>query len=356
MKSISFFFCSCATINCSRSKRCGFTRQDLGQKRGSKMANEVARTHQLITEIIDNIEKVIVGKRKTVELAVIAVISQGHLLIEDAPGMGKTMLARSLAKSINCSFKRIQFTPDMLPGDITGVSVYNQKTNDFEFRPGPIVAQVVLADEINRATPKVQSALLEPMEERQISVDGITFEMPTPFHILATQDPIEYEGLFPLPAAQLDRFLLKINLGYPSVSDEMVIMERQRYLHPIEQLGHVAEASDIVRLQQTVKNIYVDELVKQYIVSLVEATRHHPAIYLGASPRGSLALYRTAQARALMEGRDYVLPDDIKVLAEPVLAHRLILPSTDRGQEGGAEATIAEILETVPVPGTLPGR
>ena len=270
--------------------------------------------------------------------------------------MGKTMLARSLAKSINCTFKRIQFTPDMLPSDITGVSVYNQKTNEFEFRSGPIMAQEVLADEINRTTPKVQSALLEPMEERQITVDGVTYEMPVPFHILATQDPIEYEGLFPLPEAQLDRFLLRINLGYPSVADEIVIMEGQRYVHPIEKLEPVADASDIVKLQATVKGIYVDDLVKQYIALVVEATRHHPAIYLGASPRGSLALYRTSQARALMEGRDYVMPDDIKALAEPVLTHRLILPSTDRARDGSGRASILEILETVSVPGAIPGR
>ncbi len=320
------------------------------------MGSEVVSAHQLIEKIIGNIEKVIVGKRKAVELAVIAIISQGHLLIEDVPGVGKTMLARSLAKSVNCTFKRIQFTPDMLPGDITGVSVYNQKTNDFEFRPGPVMAQVVLADEINRGTPKVQSALLEPMEEKQITVDGITYEMPVPFHVLATQDPIEYEGLFPLPEAQLDRFLLRISLGYPSASDEIVIMDRQRYVHPIKQLNPVADASDIVRLQETVRNIYVDDLVKQYIASVVEATRHHHSIYLGASPRGSLALYRTAQARALMEERDYVMPDDIKALAEPVLAHRLILPSTDRVQDRSGRASIAEILETVSVPGALPGR
>ena len=320
------------------------------------MDNEVVRSQQLVAEIIGNIEKVIVGKRKTVELALIAVISQGHLLIEDAPGVGKTMLARSLAKSINCTFKRIQFTPDMLPGDITGVTVYNQKTADFEFRPGPIMAQIVLADEINRATPKVQSALLEPMEERQITVDGITYKMPVPFHVLATQDPIEYEGIFPLPEAQLDRFLLKISLGYPSLADEIAIMERQQHSHPIEQLSPVADASDIVMLQETVRNIYVDDLTKQYIASMVAATRHHHSIYLGASPRGSLALFRTAQARALMQGRNYVLPDDIKALAEPVLAHRLILPSTDGAQDTSGRTSIAEILETVPVPGALPGR
>lgn len=320
------------------------------------MDSDMVRAHQLIAEIIDNIEKVIVGKRKAVELALIALTSQGHLLIEDAPGVGKTMLARSLAKSLNCTFKRIQFTPDMLPGDITGVSVYNQKTADFEFRPGPIVAQVVLADEINRATPKVQSALLEPMEERQITVDGNTYLMPVPFHVLATQDPIEYEGLFPLPEAQLDRFLLRISLGYPSASEEIVIMDRQQYIHPIEQLSPVADAADVVMLQETVKKIYIDNLVKQYIASLVGATRHHHSIYLGASPRGSLALFRTAQARALMQGRNFVLPDDVKALAEPVLTHRLILPSTDRTQDRSGRASIAEILETVPVPGAIPGR
>ena len=301
-------------------------------------------------------EKVIVGKHTAVELAVIALISQGHLLIEDAPGVGKTMLAHSLAKSIDCTFKRIQFTPDMLPGDITGVSVYNQKTADFEFRPGPVIAQVVLADEINRATPKVQSALLECMAEKQITVDGVTHKMPSPFHVLATQNPIEYEGTFPLPETQLDRFLLRVNLGYPSTRDEIVIIERQQYMHPIERLGPVAEASDILMLQETVKKIYADDLIRQYIVSIVEATRHHPSIYLGASPRGSLALFRTAQARALMLRHDYVLPDDVKALAEPVLSHRLILPATSQSQDKTGRACIAEILETVPVPGALPAR
>jgi MoxR-like ATPase len=320
------------------------------------MGSDTARAHQLIQQIIGNIEKVIVGKREAIELALIATISQGHLLIEDAPGVGKTMLARSLAKSINCTFKRIQFTPDMLPGDITGVTVYNQKTNEFEFRPGPIMAQVVLADEINRATPKVQSALLEPMEERQVTVDGITYPMPAPFHVLATQDPIEYEGLFPLPEAQLDRFLLRISLGYPSEADEIAIMERQQHTHPVNQLGPVAEASDIVWLQETVKNVFVDNLVKKYIISVVEATRHHRSIYLGASPRGSLALFRTAQARAIMQGREYALPDDVKVLAEPVLTHRLIMPSTDHGRDNAGRDIIAEILEKIPVPGAIPSR
>jgi MoxR-like ATPase len=316
----------------------------------------IATGQELVEKIVNNVEKVMVGKREAIELAVIALISQGHLLIEDAPGVGKTMLARSLAKSINCSFKRIQFTPDMLPGDVTGVSIYNQKIGDFEFRAGPITAQVVLADEINRATPKVQSALLEAMEERQITVDGVTHKMPSPFHVLATQNPIEYEGTFPLPEAQLDRFLLRINIGYPSPSEEIAVVERQQYIHPIEEISHVVETSDVLMLQEMVKHIYVDDLVKQYIVSLVDATRRHPSIYLGSSPRGSLTLYRTAQARALLQGRDFALPDDVKALAEPALAHRSLLSSTGQSQGQDGRAYIAEILETVPVPGTLPGR
>jgi len=320
------------------------------------MDSTVTTAQLLVEKIINNVEKVMVGKREAIELAVTALISQGHLLIEDAPGVGKTMLARSLAKSINCGFKRIQFTPDMLPGDITGVSIYNQKIGDFEFRAGPITAQVVLADEINRATPKVQSALLEAMEERQITVDGVTHKMPSPFHVLATQNPIEYEGTFPLPEAQLDRFLLRIDIGYPSPSEEITVVERQQYIHPIEEISHVVDTSDVLMLQETVKHIYVDDLVKQYIVSLVDATRRHPSIYLGSSPRGSLTLYRTAQARALLQGRDFALPDDVKALAEPALAHRSLLSSTGQSQGKDGRAYIAEILETVPVPGTLPGR
>jgi MoxR-like ATPase len=316
----------------------------------------INKAQQLAEKIIQNVERVMVGKTEAVRLAVIALISQGHLLIEDAPGVGKTMLARSLAKSINCSFKRIQFTPDMLPGDITGVTIYNQKMGDFEFHPGPVAAQVVLADEINRATPKVQSALLEAMEERQITVDGVTHKMPSPFHVLATQNPIEYEGTFRLPEAQLDRFLLRINIGYPSPSEEIAIIERQQYIHPIEQIGHVVDASDVLILQETVKKIYVDDLIKQYIVSLVETTRHHPSIYLGSSPRGSLALFRAAQARALLLGRDFVLPDDIKALAEPALAHRSLLSATGQSQGKDGRAFISEILETVPVPGALPEK
>jgi len=314
------------------------------------MDDTAIKAQNTAIEIVDNVARVIIGKREAIELAVIALISGGHLLIEDAPGVGKTMLARSLARSLDCTFKRIQFTPDMLPGDITGVSVYNQKTDDFEFRPGPVVAQIVLADEINRATPKVQSALLECMDERQITVDGITHRMPYPFHVLATQNPIEYEGTFPLPETQLDRFLLRLSLGYPSTADEVTIMDQQQQSHPLEQLGAVATSGDVEMIQTAVRNVYVDDLMKQYIASLVEATRHHPAIYLGASPRGSLALFRSAQARALLQGRDHVWPDDVKSLAEPVLAHRLIVRLTDTSQDRSGRATVEELLETVPVP------
>jgi MoxR-like ATPase len=320
------------------------------------MDQELTTSRQVAQKIIDNIETVIIGKRKTVELAVIGLMSKGHLLIEDAPGVGKTMLARSLAKSIDCSFKRIQFTPDMLPSDITGVSVFNQKTTDFEFRPGPIMANIVLADEINRATPKLQSALLECMEEGQITVDGIAHEMPTPFHVLATQNPIEYEGTFPLPETQLDRFMLRVSLGYPSLSDEIAIMEKQHYEHPIEKLGPVADRVDMLKLEAAVRKVFVDELVRQYIASLVSATRQHTGIRLGASPRGSLALFRTTQARALLQGRDYVLPDDVKYMAEPVLAHRLILHSKDQSGDRSGRNSISELLQAIPVPGTVVKR
>ncbi len=320
------------------------------------MDSSITKAQQLAEKIVQNMEKVMVGKTEAVDLAVIALISEGHLLIEDIPGVGKTMLARSLAKSINGGFQRIQFTPDMLPSDITGVTVYNQKTSDFEFRPGPIMTQVLLADEINRATPKVQSALLEAMGEKQITVDGVTRKMPSPFHVLATQNPIEFEGTFPLPEAQLDRFLLRINLGYPTPSEEIDIVESQQYIHPIEQIEYVVDASDVLTIQETVKNIYVDDTVKQYIISLVEATRQHPSIFLGASPRGSLALFRTAQARALLQRRDYALPDDVKALAGPALAHRSLLSASGQTPGKDSQSIITEILETVPVPGTIPER
>jgi MoxR-like ATPase len=315
------------------------------------MSSDFKAALDVANAIIDNVEKVIIGKPDVIELAVIALMSKGHLLIEDAPGVGKTMLARSLAKSLDCSFKRIQFTPDMLPSDISGSSVYNQKTGDFEFRAGPIMAQIVLADEINRATPKVQSALLECMEEAQITVEGMTHRMPEPFHVLATQNPIEYEGTFPLPETQLDRFMMRINIGYPGSDDEINIMNRQQYSHPIDELQPVASTSDLQMLQAAVRDIYVDELIKKYIAQVVGATRNHPSIFLGASPRGSLALFRTTQARALIHDRDHVLPDDVKALAEPVLAHRLIPRLTDSSHDKTGRAIVASLMESVPVPG-----
>ena len=306
----------------------------------------------LAQKVSANVERVILGKHAEVELALIALLCQGHLLIEDVPGVGKTMLARALAKSLGCTFKRIQFTPDMLPTDVTGVSVFNQKTREFEFRPGPVHAQIVLTDEINRATPKTQSALLECMEERQVTVDGITYPMPQPFLVLATQNPIEYEGTFPLPEAQLDRFMLRIHLGYPATKDEMAILDAQQFAHPIDEIAQAASAEELMSAQRAVKAVYVDALVKEYILMLVEATRKHPDIYLGASPRGSLALYKTAQARAAIEGRDYVIPDDIKALTEPALAHRLIVSPAARLKNVDARAVVDELIHSVAVPGS----
>ncbi len=318
------------------------------------MEDEFGSARGIAEKIIDNIEKVIIGKREAAELAVIALMGRGHLLIEDAPGVGKTVLARCLARSVSGTFRRIQFTPDMLPGDITGVSVYNQKTNDFEFRPGPIAGNFVLADEINRATPRVQSALLECMEEGQITVDGQTRRMPFPFHVIATQNPVEYEGTFPLPETQLDRFLMRIHLGYPSETEEIAIMENQQYRHPIEELSPVIDIPGFIRLQETVRKIYVDRLVKEYIAALTSATRTFPSVYLGASPRGSLALFRTAQARALLLGRDYALPDDVKALADSVLSHRLIIRKEAASRNGDGCPLITEIMAGVPVPGAMP--
>jgi MoxR-like ATPase len=304
--------------------------------------------------LIDNIEKVIVGKRATVELAVAALLCQGHLLIEDVPGVGKTMLARSLARSLGCSFSRIQFTPDMLPSDVTGVSIFNQENREFEFRSGPIMAQIVLADEINRATPKTQAALLEAMEERQVTVDGITHPLPRPFMVQATQNPIEYEGTFPLPEAQVDRFMMRIRLGYPSKEDEILVMERQQFSHPINALEVVASVEELGQVQEAVKAIYVSPALKRYIVDLTQHTRQHAEVYLGASPRGSLALYRTSQAKAAMLGRDYVLPDDIKALVVPTLAHRVILGPGARLRDLTARQVVEEILNSMPVPGGDP--
>ncbi|MHB0878716.1 MAG: AAA family ATPase [Anaerolineae bacterium] len=311
----------------------------------------MADVKELGNRIVSNVENVIVGKRPEVELCVIALLCKGHVLIEDVPGVGKTMLAKSLARSIGSSFRRIQFTPDMLPSDITGVSLYNQKTQEFEFRPGPVMTQILLTDEINRATPKTQSALLEAMEERQVTVDGVTYPMPDPFLVLATQNPIEYEGTFPLPEAQLDRFLMRIRLGYPSPREEMTILSSQQRQHPIDSLDKVVDITELVEGQQAIREIYVDDLIKEYIVSLVGATRSHADIYLGASPRGSLSLYRGSQARAAIDGRDYVIPDDVKALARPMLAHRLIISPSARIKNVDAAAIVDELLASVPVPG-----
>ena len=305
----------------------------------------------LSEKIINNIEKVIIGKRKSVELAIIGLLCHGHLLIEDVPGVGKTVLARSLAKSLGCIFSRIQFTPDMLPSDVTGVSIYNQVSAQFEFRPGPIMAQIVLADEINRATPKTQAALLEAMEESQITVDGVTHILPRPFMVLATQNPIEYEGTFPLPEAQLDRFLVRLRLGYPEMNDEINILERQQFQHPVNDLQQVASADELLNAQEAIKSIYVSPAIKHYIVELTHQTRKHEDVYLGASPRGSLALFRTSQARASMEGRDYVLPDDIKLLVKPALSHRVILGPAARMRDLSTDQILDEIVSRVPAPG-----
>ena len=298
-----------------------------------------------------NVERVIIGKGPEVRTTLAALLCRGHLLIEDVPGTGKTMLAKALAKSLGCSFRRIQFTPDLLPSDVTGLSIYNQKTQEFEFRPGPIMAQIVLADEINRATPKTQSALLECMEEHQTTIDGITHPMPEPFMVMATQNPIEYEGTFALPEAQLDRFMLRIRLGYPEPTDEQTILDKQKISHPIDDLGEVLSVDELRRLQVGVREVYVDPAVADYIVRLVNASRTHPDVYLGASPRGSLALYRAGQAIAALAGRDYVIPDDIKATAEQALAHRLIIKTSSSMHDIDPRQVVAELLTTVPVDG-----
>jgi MoxR-like ATPase len=307
---------------------------------------------QLVAErLVRNVEQVIIGKRDAIELIIVGLLSRGHILIEDVPGVGKTMLARSLAASLGCGFSRIQFTPDMLPSDVTGVSIFNQKTREFEFRPGPVMAQVVLTDEINRATPKTQASLLEAMQELQVTVDGVTHKLPTPFLVMATQNPIEYEGTFPLPEAQLDRFLMRIRLGYPELADEIAILDSQQYAHPLESIEQVVSVEELTSAQERLKHVYVDPLVKRYIVDIVTQTRRHPDIYLGASPRGALALYRVGQAWSAVQGRDYVLPDDIKALAATTLAHRLIVSPSARLKDVSGEAVMHDLLTTLPVPG-----
>ncbi|MDI3339889.1 MAG: MoxR family ATPase [Sphaerobacter sp.] len=308
----------------------------------------------LAERIIDNVERVIVGKRREVQLVLVALLCRGHVLIEDVPGVGKTVLAKAIARSIGSTFKRIQFTPDLLPSDVTGVSIFNQRTGQFEYRPGPVVAQIVLADEINRATPKTQSALLEAMEEGQVTVDGITHRLPNPFIVLATENPIEYEGTFPLPEAQLDRFLIRLSLGYPGARGEVEILNRQHFAHPLDRLEQVVGVDELLAGQEAVKHCFVDDALKEYIVAIVGATREHDDVYLGAGPRGSLALYNTARAWAAMQGRDYVIPDDIKALAEPTLAHRIIVSPSARMKNVDGRTIVREIVMNLPIPGARP--
>jgi MoxR-like ATPase len=304
----------------------------------------------IANKVIANVEKVIVGKRQQVTLALVAYFCEGHLLLEDVPGVAKTMLARALARSVGCSFKRLQCTPDLLPTDITGVSVFNQKTTEFEFRAGPIFAQIVLADEINRATPRTQSALLEAMAEARVTVDGQTYALKPPFLVLATQNPIDHEGTFPLPEAQLDRFLVRLSLGYPSLEEEGKMLERLQHGHPIDELQPIVSGADVVACQHQVREIYVDDKVRKYILEIVHATRQHEAVSLGGSPRASIALFRTGQALAAINSRDFVLPDDVKRMAQPVLGHRLILKPESRLRKVSPSAVIKDVLDEVAVP------
>jgi MoxR-like ATPase len=309
--------------------------------------------HTLSARLIENVGLIIYGKRNEIELAVAGLLAQGHILIEDVPGVGKTMLAKSIARSLGCSFSRLQFTPDMLPSDITGVSIWNPQSREFEFRPGPVMAEIVLADEINRATPKTQSALLEAMEERQVTVDGVTHALPELFQVLATQNPVEHEGTFPLPEAQLDRFLMRISLGYPPAEEEERVVESQQLRHPIESLEPVATTREVVEAQKAVREVHVEPGIREYLVNLTARTRKLPDVHLGASPRGSLGLAHAAQARAVIAGRDYVMPDDVKAVAVPVLAHRLLLSPSARLKGVTPKSLIEEIVNDTPVPGNL---
>ena len=321
-------------------------------RRNEQVRQSTATVQEITERITDNVGQVILGKSNEIRLTALGLLCRGHILLEDVPGVGKTMMAKSLARAVGCTFNRIQFTPDMLPSDITGVSIYNPKSREFEFRPGPIMAQIVLADEINRATPKTQSALLEAMEEGQMTVDGVTYRLSNPFLIMATQNPIEYEGTFPLPEAQLDRFLVRIQMGYPQPQDELRILASQQYQHPIQNLQQVVSLKEMLAAQQQIKDVYVANEVQQYIINLITASRRHPDVYLGSSPRGSLALFRTSQARAAMTGRDFVIPDDVKALAEVTLAHRIIVGPAARIKNITSRTVVQDILQNTPVPGS----
>ena len=302
-----------------------------------------------INPLIENIEKVIIGKRSTIELLLVAMVCEGHVLLEDVPGVGKTMLARSLAVSLGGQFKRLQCTPDLLPNDVIGVSIFNQKNGEFEFRPGPVFVNILLVDEINRATPRTQSSLLEAMQEQQVTADGTTYPLPRPFLVIATQNPIEYEGTFPLPEAQLDRFLMRLTVGYPSLEDEKALLLKLRHEHPINSLQSVAEAIQLVALQHQVWEIHVDETLQDYIVRLVTATRSHPDLSLGASPRASLALFKSAQALAAIRGRDHVLPDDIQYLVPFVLTHRLLVSPEAELRGRSAQGILQDLILKTPL-------
>ncbi len=308
------------------------------------------RIKEAAEKVRNNVERVIVGKGEVVELAIVALLCEGHILLEDVPGLGKTVLAKSLAKSLGCTFRRVQCTPDLLPSDITGTYIFNQKTADFEYRPGPIMSQLVLADEINRATPRTQSALLEAMQERQVTTEGETRMLPRPFLVMATQNPIELEGTFPLPEAQLDRFLMKVQMGYPSAADDRLILSRFRQDNPLDELKTVITADELLKMQQQCREVHVAADVEEYIVNLIHATRQHPSVELGASPRAMLALYNAAQAFAAIRGRTFVTPDDIKYLMTPVLIHRIIPKSESRLRGQKAEQTLKEIKDSVFVP------
>jgi MoxR-like ATPase len=305
---------------------------------------------QFASKITGNMEKVVVGKRGVIRLLTVAALCEGHVLIEDVPGVAKTMLVNSLAVTLGCKFTRIQCTPDLLPTDVTGVTIFNQQSSEFEFHPGPIFSQLILADEINRATPRTQSALLEAMAEKQVTVDGVTRPMSSPFMVVATQNPIEHEGTFPLPEAQLDRFIMKIAVGYPTFEQEKVILEKQRETHPIHSLEKVSSADELLKMQALIKKVQLHDSLRDYLLKIVDATRQHPDLALGASPRGSLSLYRASQALAALDGRDYVIPDDVKLLAPAVLSHRLIVMPEARLKRRTPRNLIEEILAKTPAP------